>query len=79
MPRKKLAKMSAALKMCKLLDEAGELDDNLIPISREEWSKQHLEYDIAKEDEEHKKAGFNHKIGTAKTKKDYEKTVGFSN
>jgi hypothetical protein len=75
MPRKKLSKMSAALKMCKLLDEAGELDDSLVPITREEWSKPHLEYDVDVEDEEHRNAGFKHKIGTTKTKRDYDKKV----
>ncbi len=75
MPRKKLAKMSAALIMCKLLDEAGELDECLVPISREEWSKPLLEFDVEKEDIEHKNAGFKHKIGTTKTKRDYDKIV----
>lgn len=75
MRKKKLAKMSAALKMCKLLDEAGELDDNLIPVSRELWCQKHLEYDVLKEDEEHAKAGYKHKMGTTKTKRDYSKKV----
>jgi hypothetical protein len=34
MHRKKLAKMSAALKMIELLDMAGELDDQLIPVGK---------------------------------------------
>ncbi|GFT77874.1 endoribonuclease Dicer [Nephila pilipes] len=33
MRKKKLAKMSAALKACKLLDEIGELNEDLVPIS----------------------------------------------
>ncbi|GFR13484.1 endoribonuclease Dicer [Trichonephila clavata] len=33
MRQKKLAKMSAALKACKLLDEIGELNEDLVPIS----------------------------------------------
>ncbi|KAF8797027.1 Endoribonuclease Dicer like protein [Argiope bruennichi] len=33
MRRKKLAKMYAALKACQLLDEIGELNENLVPIS----------------------------------------------
>ncbi|GBN04632.1 Endoribonuclease Dicer [Araneus ventricosus] len=34
MRRKKLAKMCAALKACQLLDEKGELNEHLMPISR---------------------------------------------
>ncbi|GFU74957.1 endoribonuclease Dicer [Trichonephila clavipes] len=34
MRQKKLAKMSAALKAGKLLDEIGELNEDLVPISR---------------------------------------------
>ena len=75
MPRKKLAKMSAALKMCKLLDEAKELNESLVPITREDWSIPHLEFDVEKEDEEHKKLGYKHKMGTSKTKREYVKTV----
>ena len=69
------AKASAALKMCELLDQNGELDDNLLPLSKEGWSKNHLEYDTTVEDEQHKEAGFRHKIGGSKMKRDYQKKV----
>ncbi|XP_074663232.1 endoribonuclease Dicer-S-like [Tubulanus polymorphus] len=35
MVRKKLAKMSVALKTCKILHEANELDDRLLPVGKE--------------------------------------------
>ncbi len=64
--------MSAALKMIELLDKAGELDDRLIPIPKEAWVKKHLDFDMNLEDELHKANGFKFKIGTSKTRRDYE-------
>lgn len=74
-PRKKYAKMSAALKMCELLDQKGELDDSLIPVARDAWGKTQLDYNIDQEDEEHRLSGATHKIGSTKMKRSYEKTV----
>jgi hypothetical protein len=61
--------------MCELLDKNGALDENLLPLSKEGWSKNHLEYDPIIEDQQHKDAGFRHKIGSARMKRDYEKKV----
>ena len=74
---KQSAKASAALKMCEILDHNGELDENLLPLSKEAWSKSHLEYDPLDEDQQHKDAGFKHKIGSVKMKRDYPKKVCF--
>ena len=49
-----------------------------MPVTREAWSKPHLEFDVEKEDELHKNLGYKHKIGTTKTKREYEKRVGGS-
>ena len=67
--------MSAALKMCELLDKMGELDDSLIPVARDAWGKSQLDYNIDQEDREHKQSGSTHKIGSTKMKRSYEKTV----
>jgi hypothetical protein len=64
--------------MCELLDKNGALDENLLPLSKEGWSKNHLEYDPTIEDQQHISAGFRHKIGSAKMKRDYEKKVCLS-
>lgn len=35
MPSKQLSRQSAALRMCRVVHEAGELDDHLLPIGKE--------------------------------------------
>ena len=61
--------------MCELLDKNGELDENLMPLTKEEWSKKHLDYNPLFEEQIHKEEGFKHKIGSSKMKRAYEKKV----
>ena len=61
--------------MCELLDKNGELDENLLPLTKEAWSKNHLVYDTSIEDQQHKEAGHRHKIGGSQMKRNYKKKV----
>ena len=70
MPRKNLAKISAALEACKKLHEIGELDDNLLPVRSLSDEESELE------DEDEGVSGKKRKKGgPKKQKRVYERKV----
>ncbi|XP_076355471.1 endoribonuclease Dicer-like isoform X2 [Tachypleus tridentatus] len=70
MPSKRLAKMAAALEVCEKLHKVGELDDNLLPVSKECMKCEELE----EEEVTHDSA----KLGTRKHKQVYNKKIADS-
>jgi hypothetical protein len=63
--------MHAALLMCIELDKAGELDENLTILSKEDWLKNHYK------DEDEQGNVSDKKVGTAKNKQEYSREVRY--
>uniref|UniRef100_A0A061QLI9 Putative dicer-2 n=1 Tax=Cupiennius salei TaxID=6928 RepID=A0A061QLI9_CUPSA len=70
MRQKKLAKMAAALKACQLLDEIGELNEHLVPVSS--LLQKTIEEEIGPEEEEDGNGAI---PGTKKRRQIYDKHV----
>jgi endoribonuclease Dicer len=66
---KKLAKMSAALKMCIQLDKLGQFTENLTISTQEDWLKPHCDINDNESDDKMKK------IGSKKNQRDYETVI----
>ncbi|PAV60477.1 hypothetical protein WR25_10602 [Diploscapter pachys] len=72
MNSKKLAQMAVALEACKVLHQKKELNDNLLPVGRENVAKymQHLD-----DDPDEYIPGYRHKVGSSKRKLLYDKKL----
>lgn len=79
MPSKVLARRIAALETCKVLHQAQELDDNLMPVGKESFRVHEEEMTLALEelDEMIPRDSSEPRPGTTKRRQYYYKRVGF--
>ncbi|PIO56807.1 double stranded RNA binding domain protein, partial [Teladorsagia circumcincta] len=69
---KKLAQMAVALEACRVLHQAGELNDHLLPVGRESIAELLSQLD---EDPDEWAPGISAKVGSARRKQLYDKRV----